>query len=557
MNTRTPAGPAGKKSGLFDGQRRQFLQSLAAGGAYAALPHIWARAAADEMAAGTVFHDRDGDGRPGADDVGLEGVVVSNGRDVVRTDAKGRWRLPVLPGKATDFFVVQPSGWTAPVSADLLPRHYYLHQPAGSPRQRYAGLPPTGPLPASIDFPLLPAGDSENFRMLVCGDPQPRNPREVDYLAQSSPAALREAGGLFGLTLGDVAFDDLSIYPSFNQVMAATGIPWRHVLGNHDLNFDSRDDTFAHETFRRMYGPTYYSFNHGRVHFVVLNNVRWTGPDPAAGRDRGRYHGELGETQRQWLEADLAEVPRDHLVALFFHIPLRGEGADTAWSATADRKQLYHLLRHHPHTLSFAAHRHYHRHDFIKEDGWPHPAPHHHLVVGTLCGSWFRGRPDAFGVPHGTMGDGTPRGFIAVDFKGNTYNIDGYRAIGAPAGQQMHIYLPRPELTVKEAAGAAYHVNFYNGSERSTLKARLGPDDPWRVLERVVEPDPYYVALVEAEGALAAPWLTLRKDPDACSHLWRGRLPEGLGAGEQVIEVLAEDGFGNTARQLRVIRLTA
>jgi len=544
---------------LFRGgwKRRKFLGSLAAGGAFAGMPNLWVKAAEAGNASGFVFHDQDGDGRRGVGDKGIGGVMVSNGRDVVLTDENGKWQLPLLEGKSTDFFVVKPGGWTVPTSPDLLPLHYYIHQPEGSPEQRYAGFKPTGALPESIDFPLIENEESDAFRMLICGDPQPRDQREVDYIAQSTPAALRDAKGDLGLTLGDVAFDNLTIYSSLNKVFASTGIPWRHVLGNHDLNFDSKDDTFANETFRSVYGPTYYSFDHGKVHFVVLNNIRWLGPDPDEGRERGRYHGELGEQQRQWLEADLANVPKDHLVVLFLHIPLRAESGDPYWGSTSDRKELFQLLKNHPHTISFSAHRHYHRHDFIMEEGWAHPEPHHHLSVGALCGAWFRGAPDVFDVPHGIMGDGTPRGFIAADFDGNVCKIDGYRVIGAPASKQMHIYLPSYEIAAAAAGGMPFHVNFYNGSERSKLKARLSSGDQWRELERVVEPDPLYVNLVEQEGDLDSPWRTMRSNPDACSHLWKGALPEGLDAGAHVIEVVAEDGFGHSAHQSRIIRIKA
>lgn len=554
-----PPSPSPLTSG-HGWKRRSFLGGIVAGGAAFALPQIWVKAAETKGAQGFVFHDKDGDGRKGAGDKGLAGIMVSNGRDVVLTDESGRWELPLLDGPATSFFVVKPKGYAPPTSADLLPRHFYLHQPEGSPKQKFAGVKPSGPLPASIDFPLLETDESNKFRMLVCGDPQPRNLREVDYLARSTPAALREAGGLLGITLGDVAFDNLTLYPAINKVFASTGMPWRHVLGNHDLNVDSADDVFARETFRSTYGPTYYSFDQGEVHFVVLDNVRWKIADPKTGKPQGGYSGGLGERQLQWLKADLAHVAKERLVVLFMHIPLRGEGGDASWSATADRKELYKLLVGRPNTLSFAAHRHYHRHDFIgAEDGWTGAEAHHHLVVGTLCGSWFQGVPDAFGVPHATMSDGTPRGFLAADFDGNTCKMDGFHVIGAPSGQQMHIALSSDEPAAKDADGMAFHVNYYNGSERSTLRYRIGAQQEWLELKRVLEPDPHYFELLarEGEGELAAPFIHLGKNPDPCSHLWKGNLPVGLGAGEHVLEVMAEDGFGHSATGLRILRVKA
>jgi len=556
----SPAAPASNSHHRSaDGwKRRRFLGGIVAGGAAFALPQIWVKAAEAKGAQGYVFHDKDGDGRKGAGDPGLGGIMVSNGRDVVLSDESGRWQLPVLDGPATSFFVVKPKGYAPPTGTDLLPRHFYLHQPDGSPKQKFAGVKASGPLPASIDFPLVATAESNKFRMLICGDAQPRDLREVDYLARSVPAALREANGVMGVTLGDVAFDNLSLYPAINRMFAAAGIPWRHVVGNHDLNTDSADDVFARETFRSIYGPTYYSFDQGEVHFVVLDNVRWKIPDPKTGKPQGGYSGGLGERQLQWLRADLAHVAKDRLVVLFMHIPLRGEGADTSWSATADRKELYKALEGRPHTLSFGAHRHYHRHDFIgAEDGWGGAEAHHHLVVGTLCGSWFRGAADAFGVPHATMSDGTPRGFMAADFDGNTCKMDGFHVIGAPSGQQMHLTLPSEAPAAKDLGGMPFHVNFYNGSERSTLRFRIGKEQEWLEMKRVIGPDPHYLELLAREGELSPPFIPLGKNPDPCSHLWTGNLPAGLGAGEHVLEVIAEDGFGHRASALRILRVGA
>src|SRR5262245_18225115 len=118
------------------------------------------------FAVGVVFHDRDGDGRRGAGEPGVAGVAVSNGREVARTDSEGRYRLPV--GDDTILFVVKPSGWRTPLSPDRLSRFYYIHKPAGSPPNlRFPGVAPTGPLPASVDFPLMPQKEPERFKVLA------------------------------------------------------------------------------------------------------------------------------------------------------------------------------------------------------------------------------------------------------------------------------------------------------------------------------------------------------------------------------------------------------
>ena len=79
-----------------------------------------------------------------------------------------------------------------------------------------------------------------------------------------------------------------------NQAIALIGIPWYNVIGNHDLNMDAADDQQSDETFERIYGPSYYSFDHGPAHFLVLDDVIWVG---ARDGQKAHYHGGLGERQ--------------------------------------------------------------------------------------------------------------------------------------------------------------------------------------------------------------------------------------------------------------------
>jgi hypothetical protein len=83
---------------------------------------------------GTVYENRSGGVRRETNDPGVAGVLVSNGYDVVKTDAAGRYTLPVDDEGIT--FVIKPTGYTAPVDEQMLPRFYCIHQPAGSPQSR-------------------------------------------------------------------------------------------------------------------------------------------------------------------------------------------------------------------------------------------------------------------------------------------------------------------------------------------------------------------------------------------------------------------------------------
>src|SRR5262249_27979637 len=197
--------------------RREVLSG--AGASVLALSPRAALARPPELASGTVFHDRGGRGHRQRGDPGVAGVMVSNGRDVVRTDTEGRWRIPVRAGDC--LFVVEPPHWSTPVGAGGVPRFSLLHQPLGSPcdiAYRHAGIAPTGALPATIDFPLIPTPERSRFDVLLLADTQPADGAELAYLRDDIVAGTLGRGAAFGINHGDVVFDDLSLYPRYLQV---------------------------------------------------------------------------------------------------------------------------------------------------------------------------------------------------------------------------------------------------------------------------------------------------------------------------------------------------
>jgi hypothetical protein len=98
---------------------------------------------------GIVFEDTSGTGERRPDDPGIASVLVSNGRDVVKTDRNGRYTLP-LHDEAV-IFVIKPTGYAPPIDHGvMLPRFYYIHQPRGpgtSGSAFYRGIEPTAQRP--------------------------------------------------------------------------------------------------------------------------------------------------------------------------------------------------------------------------------------------------------------------------------------------------------------------------------------------------------------------------------------------------------------------------
>lgn len=500
------------------------------------------------VAHGFVFEDLDRNGKRDPGEPGLPEVLVSNQHEVAVTAEDGSWTLPLRDDCV--FFVVKPRGWMPPVDAHQLPRFFYVHKPEGSPKSRFPGVEPTGPLPESIDFPLHRQDEPDRFKAHFFGDTQARNRTELGYMARDTVQELIGSDASFGVTLGDILFDDLSLFETHNSIVALIGVPWWNVIGNHDLNFDSPDDKHSDETFERFYGPNYYAYSWGPVNFVVLDNVMWGGSRASGGT--GSYTGEIAEEQLRFLENLLPHFPDDELLMLMMHIPLKD--SENAGPAPAWNQRLFRLIENRPYTMSIAGHEHWHAHMFIDEkDGWRGERPHHHVINVTVCGSWWRGEPDELGIPHALGRDGAPRGYSTITFDGHRATVD-YKAARRPADYQLRIHAP--EVLSASDQDTTIFANVFNGSQHSKVRMRLGEEGEWIDLTRSIEADPDYLALKKREEA--------RKEvlegvdlpgPVPSFHLWKGVLPLERPPGVYRLWVQTDDMYGRTYDASRVIRI--
>jgi hypothetical protein len=500
------------------------------------------RDATDELTAarGVVFHDANGNGSLDADEKGLGDVRISNGVDIVKTDAEGKYEIGVDDDSI--IFVIKPTGWRTPISEHQTPRFYYIHKPKGSPPLKYQGVAPTGDLPESVDFALYPQEEPEQFKAILFGDPQPRNQKEIDYIAHDVIEELVGTDASFGVTLGDILFDDLSLFEAQARSIALLGIPWYNVVGNHDINYDAPNDSISDETFERHFGPAYYSFDHGPVHFIVLDDIEWY---VAEGKTKGSYRGGFGKKQIEFVKNDLSLIPEDQLVVLLMHIPL---------DDVHDRHGLYRLIEQRPFCMSVSGHTHYHQHRMIStEDGWMGPEPHHHVVNVTVSGSWWSGTPDERGIPHTICKDGTPNGYSIISFDGAEYRLD-YKAAGRPADYQMQLDAPEV-VAAADVAETVVTANVFNAIPSSVIEMRIGSGD-WVKMTSTSRPDPTYKRVYDFELAVTErPWLKLPTPKDS-SHLWEATLPTELTPGSHLIEVRASNVFGKTYSGRRIVRVT-
>jgi hypothetical protein len=248
---------------------------------------------------GSVFLDVNGDGRRDGSEPGLPNVVVSNQDAVATTDANGAFTLPA--GGTGVVFVSVPDGYRA------VGRFWH----AAGDTTGFA----LAPRPRLGTFTFVHASDTH-----VSPASLPRLQRLRALVDSLRPA--------FALVTGDLVRDALRVseaeatgyYELFAAERARFATPVHVVPGNHE-NFgierqlshvDPSHPLFGRGMYRHYFGPDYYSFTYGGVHFVGLNTVDI---------DDQWYYGHVDSLQLSWLERDLARIPATMPVVTFDHIP--------------------------------------------------------------------------------------------------------------------------------------------------------------------------------------------------------------------------------------------
>jgi len=250
---------------------------------------------------GVVFDDTNRNGTRDAGERGVAGVAVSNQDTVVTTDASGAFRLP---GEGTGvIFVSMPNAyrpvgpWWRPANS-AEPVSFALTREQSSTELTFIHASDTHISPASL-------ARTQRLRALV------------DSIR---PGLLLITGDLVRDALRVGEEEATGYYELFARERNAFRTPVFTVPGNHE-NFGIERDTshvpathplYGRGMYHHYFGPDYYSFTRGGVHFVGLNTVDI---------DDQRYYGHVDSLQIAWLERDLALVPADMPVVTFDHIP--------------------------------------------------------------------------------------------------------------------------------------------------------------------------------------------------------------------------------------------
>ena len=363
--------------------------------------------------------------------VGVENVVVSDGAEVTVTNEKGIYQLKSAK-KWGYVFISVPSGYEVP-SVGVLP-------------QFHRALKNSADVVERADFKLEKVDGQDSYKIFMLGDMHLANRtgdlgQFAQFTSDLTDCMTRHKGEkMYALTLGDMTWDlywysNSYYFPQYLNTVNSQikNLQIFHTMGNHDNDFQTRSDYDAAVKYVDQICPTYYSFNIGKVHYVVMDDIDCSSYDGSTSRN---YVKSLSAEQLDWLAKDLSYVAKTTPVVVAMH-------AQVFYPTTSGFKidhdqvntlRLFDILD--GYTVRFVT-GHTHKLFNVTPDA-PIVDGHNFREYnsGSVCASWWWSG-NTPGIHIGT--DGTPGGYGIWDVTGTDFQCL-YKSTGWPEEYQFRSY---------------------------------------------------------------------------------------------------------------------
>ena len=364
--------------------------------------------------------------------VGVENVVVSDGAEVTVTNEKGIYQLKSAK-KWGYVFISVPSGYEVP-SVGVLP-------------QFHRALKNSADVVERADFKLEKVDGQDSYKIFMLGDMHLANRtgdlgQFAQFTSDLTDYMTRHKGEkMYALTLGDMTWDlywysNSYYFPQYLNTINSQikNLQIFHTMGNHDNDFQTRSDYDAAVKYVDQICPTYYSFNIGKVHYVVMDDIDCSSYD---GTESRNYVKSLSAEQLDWLAKDLSHVAKTTPVVVAMH-------AQVFYPTTSGFKidhdqvntlRLFDILD--GYTVRFVT-GHTHKLFNVTPDA-PIVDGHNFREYnsGSVCASWWWSGNLTPGIHIGT--DGTPGGYGIWDVAGTDFQCL-YKSTGWPEEYQFRSY---------------------------------------------------------------------------------------------------------------------
>jgi hypothetical protein len=484
---------------------------------------------------------------------GVAGVVVSDGIEVTTTDSKGIYYLPSKK-KFGYVFISTPAGYEVPVSGNT-PRFF----------ERVNKLKPAET--EQKDFTLTRT-DNDKHAVLAMADFHLANRnndlgqfRQMAADINATVLELRNQGyKVYGLSLGDESWDlywyenNFSIADAFRQLQQIN-CPFYHCMGNHDNDPYYADDWQAEQKFIENF-PAYYSFNAGKVHYVVMDDIEYLNNGGSIGTVGERnFNAAIAEEEMEWLKKDLAQVSdKSRPLVIALHAPLYDyPSTDADGHTTADYRLdnaagLMNAVSAFGNVQVLSGHTHVNY-------NVDRPANVHEHNTAAICATWWWTDKLTDGRQH-VCSDGTPGGYGVYLFNGTDMSRY-YKAKGHDSSYQFRTYdLNETHILSSDINDPDGQLHTYaHGYDKITAGNEVlvnvwNYDESWKVevleagmplaVTRIAGYDPLHILAYEVQRISAGHAPTKSFLTTRTAHLFKVRASSAT----STLTIRVTDGFG-------------
>lgn len=335
----------------------------------------------------------------------ISDVIVSDGYSVTKTNADGVYQIK--RNKAAKFVFISIPADCEILSNKNIPNFYKsINQETNIIR---------------ADFSLKKTEKKTNYTLVAIADPQASDLYEMSRFSNETVADIithtkmmqSASSPLYGLVVGDLVWDRMDMFSDYINVLSKLSFPLFQVIGNHDHDQSiTNNDSKAASKYETYFGPTYYSYNIGDCHYVVLDDVYY--------KNRDDYDGFITQEQLDWLKEDLKYVDKDKLIILGTHIPTKRRSSSTAVS---NNQSLYDILNGYKVRI-ISGHTHHGFNTTISDNIEEN-------TLGAACGAFWSGD---VGV------DGGPNGYAIYQISGNKITNWYFKGTNQNTEKQIKLY---------------------------------------------------------------------------------------------------------------------